>query len=265
MTPLVHQNEAFIDIDYVYETAQERLRKKYRISEKSSPFLRAVANRALRHTYHQDLQDSILMEARRLQKFLNEQYHRYNRRVFVFASAGKHEGVASVVLNLARAFELSTEHSVLFIDGNLKTPGFSRFLGNIGLGRGLLDMLSENIETKDVLHKLVSSEVYFMSHGRKRKQLQGIVTRRRLRRLLDTVKGLFDMIIIASPPLELYPDGYLWGELSDGMILVIHAYETSLKTVKKIKQRAHRYNVALLGTILNRRQYSIPRFFYEWL
>ncbi len=266
MSPLLHQNEAFVDIDFIADHHEARSQRFKFMKNSSSPFLRAVADRLQRKNYYQELQKHLLAESRQLYKFMLEQKKRQGRNVFVFSSAYKNEGVATVVLNLVKVFEKApARHRVLVIDANVKTPGLTRFLGGMALGRGLLDLLAEGCEVKGILQKLVGSEIYFLSHGRKRKNAHQYMTYTHLKTHLARLEDLFDFVIVAAPPLELNLEGYLWGRLADGMILVIHAYKTPLRAIKRIKRRSQKFNVTILGTVLNRRQFAIPKFVYEWV
>ncbi len=266
MSPLLHQNEAFVDIDFIAENHTVRARRLAQVNKTSSPFLRAVADSLHRKNYYQELQKHLLAESRQLYKFMLEQKKRQGRKVFVFSSAYKNEGVATVVLNLVKAFEKAGEkHRVLVIDANVKTPGLTRFLGGMALGQGLLDLLAEGCEIKGILQKLVGAEIYFLGHGRKRKNAHEYMTYTHLKTHLARLEDLFDFIIVAAPPLELNLEGYLWGRLADGLILVIHAYRTPLRSIKRIKRRTQKFNVTILGTVLNRRQFAIPKFVYEWV
>ncbi|MDQ7052060.1 MAG: CpsD/CapB family tyrosine-protein kinase [candidate division KSB1 bacterium] len=265
-SPLLHQNEAFVDIDFIAENHAAREQRLAQVNKTSSPFLHAVAQSLNRKNYYQELQKHLLAESRQLYKFILEQKKRQGRKVFVFSSAYKNEGVATVVLNLIKAFEKAGEnHRVLVVDANVKTPGLTRFLGGMALGQGLLDLLAEGCEIKGILQKLVGAEIYFLGHGRKRKNAHEYMTYTNLKTHLARLEDLFDFIIVAAPPLELNLEGYLWGRLADGLILVIHAYRTPLRAIKRIKRRTQRFNASILGTVLNRRQFAIPKFVYEWV
>ncbi|RMD92467.1 MAG: hypothetical protein D6814_16840 [Calditrichaeota bacterium] len=138
-------------------------------------------------------------------------------------------------------------------------------MGGMGLGPGLLDLLAEETNSRDLLQKLAGSQIYFLNHGRKRKRARELIQYSLLQKRLKKLIPLFDYILIAVPPLELYHDGYVWGRIADGMILVVHAYETPLKAIRNIKNKVAQLRIPLLGTILNRRNFSVPKFVYEWL
>ncbi len=266
MSPLLHQNESFPDIDFIAEHHEARLASYSRFDEQSSPFLRAVARRVQHRSYYQDLQSQMLAESRRLQRYLEQQHRKNGRRVFVFTSAYKNEGVSTVVLNLAKAFEYSGRgYRVLIVDANIKSPGLTRFLGGRALGMGLLDLLAGDCDTHGIFQKLAGAEIYFLGHGRKRRDAEKLIQFDRLKAQLRFLESLFDFIIIAAPPVELFPDGYLWARLAGGMILVVHAYRTPLRAIKNIKRRMRKYRLEIFGTILNRRQFAIPKFAYEWV
>ncbi|RMD97099.1 MAG: hypothetical protein D6814_10185, partial [Calditrichaeota bacterium] len=114
---LLHQNEHFIDIDFIIEVHRHKTRQSFHLSNSNSPFLHAVAERMQKVNYYKEMQKSILDESTRLHKFILEQGKTAQRKIFVFASAYKNEGVSGVVLNLAKVFEIARQHRVLVIDG----------------------------------------------------------------------------------------------------------------------------------------------------
>ena len=185
-------------------------------------------------------------------------------RSAVFASANRGVGVWSVIMNLVKTFEKTETLRVLVIDANFKSPGVSNYLGSRGLGKGLLDLLENPEASEGVLQKTQGSSLYFMSHGRKRRHPEQLLTLDRVVPVLSSMENLFDLILIDAPPLRDFPDGFLWGRVADGMILVNHPQRTTMEDVRFVQATAKQHKIEILGNVLNRRRCSVPHFVYEW-
>lgn len=259
-----HQNEKFPDVDYLIEAGEKKSGRVVHVPDSSSPLLKAIARRLMR-SRNQAAQQDVLHEANQLRDFLIKTKKEQKRKVFVFASPGKNEGASSIILNLAKAFEVQGGARVLIIDANLRTPGLTRFLGGMAMSYGLLDLMAGDSTVRGVLQKLAGAEIYFLSHGRKRRQLADYITMRRQQEILARFESLFDYIILDAPPLAVCNDGFLWGALARGLILILNTRDTRLDAIQKVTQTAKSFGTPVLGTVLNKRNFDIPRFAYEWI
>ena len=87
---------------------------------------------------------------------------------------------------------------------------------------------------------------------------------------LDQVRGWirslgdeFPYVIISAPPIGLYSDAAIMGQLANGVVLVLEANSTRRVAARKAKQALEGGNVRVLGTILNNRTFPIPEKIYH--
>ena len=83
--------------------------------------------------------------------------------------------------------------------------------------------------------------------------------------LLQNLANRFNLIIINSPAASLWPDAIEVGRLADAVVLVVEAEKARWPVVASLKERCLRAGVNVLGVILNKRRYYIPRLFYRLL
>ena len=76
------------------------------------------------------------------------------------------------------------------------------------------------------------------------------------------LKAAFDFTLIDGPPVNRYADTLLLGKMADGVALVVQANSTRREAAKKAKENLEFANVRVLGTVLNKRLFSIPEFLY---
>jgi succinoglycan biosynthesis transport protein ExoP len=75
----------------------------------------------------------------------------------------------------------------------------------------------------------------------------------------------FDYTIVHGPPAALCSDAALLGYLSDGVVLVLEANATRRAAAQRAVQMLHATNARLLGTVLSKRKFPIPKGIYRRL
>jgi Mrp family chromosome partitioning ATPase len=83
--------------------------------------------------------------------------------------------------------------------------------------------------------------------------------------LIRNLSDQFAYVVISAPPIGLYGDAALLGQMVDGVVLVLEANSTRRVTAKKAKQALEAANVRILGTVLNNRTFPIPERIYRLL
>ena len=73
--------------------------------------------------------------------------------------------------------------------------------------------------------------------------------------MIETVRGLYDYVIIDTPPLGRVIDAAILAHHSDASLLVTKAGEDRRRTVTKVKEQLEQSGAVFLGVILN--QYDV--------
>jgi Mrp family chromosome partitioning ATPase len=84
----------------------------------------------------------------------------------------------------------------------------------------------------------------------------------------DIVKELrekFSLVLFDSPPLAESSDALIIVPVADGVIMVIEAEKTRWQVAESARERMAMQGANILGVILNRRRFHIPRFIYRLL
>jgi Mrp family chromosome partitioning ATPase len=77
--------------------------------------------------------------------------------------------------------------------------------------------------------------------------------------------SLYDWIILDAPPTTVYPDVASLGTACGAAMLVIRAESTRPEVAEEAKTVLTGTGVDLLGAVLNRRRFHIPKAIYERL
>jgi len=84
-------------------------------------------------------------------------------------------------------------------------------------------------------------------------------------RQLQSTTSYCDLLLVDLPPLNEIPQALRLARNINGIVQVVQAERTHVELVKSIKSELERLNVQVLGTVLNRRRFHIPRFIYKRL
>ena len=79
------------------------------------------------------------------------------------------------------------------------------------------------------------------------------------------LRAAYDLILVDAPPATTSPQGLAVSRQVDGAVLVIAAEETRWPVAERVKQSIERSGGRVLGVVLNKRKYHIPRWMYQRL
>ncbi len=82
---------------------------------------------------------------------------------------------------------------------------------------------------------------------------------------LEQLRHDFDYALFQAPPAGSSSQAALFGNLCDGVILILEARSTRRLAAQKVKAMLHAANARLLGTILTERTFPIPERLYRRL
>jgi capsular exopolysaccharide synthesis family protein len=172
-------------------------------------------------------------------------------KVMVATSALPQEGKTATTINLAVAFA-QLGKKVLIMDADLRRPrlhkvfrikntaGISTYLA----GRGRIEEIIYRYPGEPNLHVLASGPIP--------PNPMELVISKGMRELMAALQKHYDFIFIDTPPLMAGADAILLGEQSDGILLVTLGGKTPRKTIEKARDEIAKFNIKLLGVILNK-------------
>jgi capsular exopolysaccharide synthesis family protein len=177
----------------------------------------------------------------------NLQQKRSLKRLLITSSIVQ-EGKSLVSSNLAVTLARHGLQRVLLIDGDLRKPVLGTRFG-IRERRGLTEFLLGNEPAGKFVYNLEALNIHIMPAGAMPENPLELLQTPKLRGLIDRMSGLFDWVVIDSPPLVPVADANVWGRLSDGMLLVTRQGVTERKMLEKGLKPVDR--PALLGVVFN--------------
>jgi capsular exopolysaccharide synthesis family protein len=177
-----------------------------------------------------------------------------SERALIITSMDPSEGKTTVVANLGVAFA-ETKRRVLLIDADMRRPRLHSIF-NICNDWGLSDLIqsSDNVSELDFSKMARPTQVPGLSilpSGPGADGISKLLYSSRLDELVAGFRKEFDLILVDTPPIRLYPDARVLGRMSDGVIFVVRANKTSRDDVKSWRQVLVQDGTPVLGMILN--------------
>ncbi len=169
-------------------------------------------------------------------------------QVILATSAVAGEGKTSTVLNLAWAIAQSREKRVLVIDGDLRRPSVSPYLGlDFELGFG--EVISEISEALPAIVRVADSTLYILSSSREEAQPAELLSKERVGETIEDLRKYFDFILIDAPPVVAFADARLLANHADAVMVIVRAGMAGHNTVERAIEALPGSRV--LGVVLN--------------
>ena len=189
-------------------------------------------------------------------------------RVIQITAARFSEGVTTVTLALASSMaRLFGPDSTLVIEGNLRKPAFQQFLGAASQ-TSVTSVLENEQLALGAVTKLQDYGFSVISAGSN--ALEGEYQGpefylEKMGKTLDRLKPHFRFILIDSPPVVHYVDSDIIAGFVDGVAIVVEAGSTPAEVLSVAINRLKSIDAPIVGLILNKRVFYIPKRLYRFL
>lgn len=200
-------------------------------------------------------------EFRTLRSRLYQMREKFPLKRLLITSALPKEGKSFVAANLAQVMVRQHGRRALLIDADLRGARLHQALGTSALP-GLAEYLLGENDEFGVMQRGPMEGLFFIPCGRGVSNPAELVANGRLKFLLDRVEGLFDWIIIDSPPAVPVSDGVLLANYCDGVLMVVRSNATPFDIARKAREEFRDHRV--VGVVLNGMAASTPysRYYY---
>jgi Mrp family chromosome partitioning ATPase len=178
--------------------------------------------------------------------------------VIVFSSASHGEGTSYVSYNVARQLTVMLDRKIAWVDANFESPQ-PRLEHETLNFRNLL-------QDPELWREFpVSDSLTLIPNGAQAIKPTDLLRSVNYVRLLDAFSAEFSFTIIDAPPfLESVDVGHLAARAT-GLVVVIESRGLKHEVIRHGLERVKSLDVDVLGAVLNRRVYDIPRAIYKRL
>ena len=86
-----------------------------------------------------------------------------------------------------------------------------------------------------------------------------------LPQILEKLRGEYSLIVVDAPPVLEANSGVRWTRLSDDVIVVLEAGRVRWQVAQRAKELLDEADANVIGVVLNKRRYPVPRWLYRAL
>lgn len=172
-------------------------------------------------------------------------------KIIAVTSCTPNEGKTSVTFNLSRSLA-DLGKKVLYIDADLRKSvvvGRYKVEGEI---RGLTHFLAGQEPFHNVVYETNVNKLHMVFAGPVPPNPAELLSNRYFRKLIPTLKEVYDYVIIDTPPLGSVIDGAIVARECDGVAMVIESDRISYKFAQKVLDQLNKADCKILGVILNK-------------
>jgi capsular exopolysaccharide synthesis family protein len=164
-------------------------------------------------------------------------------------SPGSGDGKSFLAANLALAFADAGRKTIL-IDGDGRRGALHRVL-NAGRKPGLTDILSKRVSRDDAIQPTAYPSLSFVGSGTRLPSGPELLASGAMAELVTSLRGLYQTIIIDSPPLGAGVDAFALGTVTGNMVIVLRTGSTDREEAEAKLDLLDRLPVRVLGAVLN--------------
>jgi capsular exopolysaccharide synthesis family protein len=176
------------------------------------------------------------------------------------------EGKTFTACCLAGVFAQEPGRKVLLIDSDLRKPRAETTLGvshNDDEPQGFSQVLRGEKNAEDVLLTSAKMDFYLLPAGPIPDDPAELLSSPNLEKTLKRMAGMFDWVVIDSPPIVGLADSSLLVNLCDAVLLIVRQGKTPSKVAKDAVQRLGREKIC--GVVMNRsRNARSNKYYYQY-
>jgi capsular exopolysaccharide synthesis family protein len=173
-------------------------------------------------------------------------------------------GATTTATLMAATLASRKRSRVLLVDANLRTPSLDLVFG-ITNAAGLTDVLADDKPADACIQPTRIDNLLVLPTGGLPAYPAAVFEPAAIQRFLEQVKPAFDFVIVDAAPVLQFPATCTLASHVDGVLLVVHADQTSVDDARRAKVELERVNAGVLGVVLNRRQDYTPSLFRRFV
>ncbi|MGF1400538.1 tyrosine-protein kinase [Streptococcus infantarius] len=189
----------------------------------------------------------------------NIQFSGRDLKVVTLTSAQSGEGKSTTSVNLAISFARAGFRTLL-IDADTRNSVMSGTFKSNERYQGLTSFLSGNAELSDVICDTSIDNLMILPAGQVPPNPTSLIQNDNFKSMIETVRGLYDYVIIDTPPLGLVIDAAILAHHSDASLLVVKAGADKRRTITKLKEQLEQSGSVFLGVILNKYDIHLDKY-----
>ncbi len=183
-----------------------------------------------------------------------------HKKVFVISSPSASEGKSLTSANLGISFARGGSKTII-VDCDLRKSSQHK---NLETDRkpGLTNYLYGENTLEEVIRNVDIENLSLISAGSSPTNPAGLLASEKMHELIETLRGMYDFVLVDSPPVLVCSDSRILAEFVDGMIMIAKVESTDAKALKHAVALTHHLDIEISGVILNQVDFKFGRAYY---
>ncbi|MDP4176986.1 MAG: CpsD/CapB family tyrosine-protein kinase [Bacillota bacterium] len=173
-----------------------------------------------------------------------------NLKSILITSTAPSEGKSTVIINLGLAMAQSGK-KVLIIDCDLRKPSIHKKL-SIPNTKGLTSILIGDVKIEDCITPLSVNNLSVLSCGATPPNPSELLGTKKMKQLIEELEGMFDVVLIDSPPVIAVTDAQIISTFAKGVILVSAYGQTEKGAIINAKNLLDKVGANIIGVVMNK-------------
>lgn len=174
-----------------------------------------------------------------------------DKQVIMVTSAVMGEGKTQVSTRLAASLA-ELKKKVLLIDMDLRKSVMASRLHAENVELGLTHFLSGQCTLTDAVMVTNIPRLHVIFSGPYAPNPTELLSSERFQKMLESLRTLYDYIIIDAPPLGMVVDGAIIAKNSDGALFVLESGVVKYRMAQSVKEKLEGADCPVLGVVLNK-------------
>ncbi len=206
-----------------------------------------------------DIESPLAIELRRVMIRLNRELDLDRQRTLMITSSERGEGKSLFSLHFSQVLAHHMQKRILLIDGDMRRPVQHTVFGT-GRGPGLAELLRGE-DTTAHPHKTILSNLDFLPAGRAGESPSKLLQSARVRRVFDSLKRDYDVIVLDCPPVVPVSDPLQFVDVVDGAIYLVLAGRTPRDVCERGVNILKSVGTNIIGVVANNLAEVLPYYF----
>ena len=182
--------------------------------------------------------------------------------VVAFCGLDQGAGCSWVCARTSEALAENVSGRVCVVDANLRSPSLHAYFNAAPLP-GFAEAMRDSAPIRNFIHGTQHSHLWLMTSGEAAGAPNGSLNPEKLCARFAELRAEFDHVLVDTPSMNTYSDAVALGRVTDGVVLVVESNSTRREVARAAKESLDAAKIPILGAVLNRRTYPIPKALYE--
>ncbi len=171
-------------------------------------------------------------------------------RTILVTSPAAAEGKTSTLANLGAVFAQAGQRVVL-VSCDLRKPRLGQFFG-VNEKAGLTTAILGEQPVEELVQAVPGDDnLWLLGSGELPPNPAELLNGRRIQEVFSTLRELFDLVLIDSPPVLPVTDAVVLAKDADATLLIVAAGQTSRGDLQRAAEKLAQVNARVVGMVLN--------------